>query len=703
MAAPDFSGDVELFGSAAELRARFGRSTGGASRGLSGASSWASGAASWLESPPTGAGASLRVGGAAASGSRALGWSAGSAPQWVERWVFADGLPLRTRPESTASTLALLDRNERVFVTNTAAVPRSSPSAIFVEVQTADRSPVLTGWMPLHWLSVGTTHDSSGQVNLSLRYGLLGRQLSDVISGAFYSGCNKYPDIPHDSRVAWQGPPALSNPGSIPYARRYDCGELPVGDVVSASWKSVRDETINVPPVDLPGLQIVPGSLTIPVQHSRLPQQTRGSYSVQELNAAQPFNSAAPTRTHESYRVHPDHALLDDYVRVHDTDAWYKVSWTPPASAPHAVGDAFVNVCFQLPGGQIRGAPIPTDIHIDGLVSESRVTGIDWGRVEYSSFNLCATVSIRDVRHLGTRGLDYLHAEQNPFRVEVLNASLRGLDIWVRDTPDVSGNFAPLHYNVALGLESFLHNLLTHDAVPLLFDLFMRYRLEDLAVDLLSDFATRLEAALPDPDAPLDGACDLLPGAWSTAASSFYPLYLHCREAAQAASTSVFTNTALERQQLCYSPGARARAFDGKLWDDDEHDEVEMEYEHAQTGLNVPVTMPRPFWLGCGPRFSAQTTAMGGYWPLLSCMGKVADDAVNYQWSTARTNEEMEGVCTTPAAGLLCQVYGDGEDLDAMWTARYGVSPNLGGIFGYCAWYEELTRPDDDGYGFQSN
>ena len=54
----------------------------------------------------------------------------------------------------------------------------------------------------------------------------------------------------------------------------------------------------------------------------------------------------------------------------------------------------------------------------------------------------------------------------------------------------------------------------------------------------------------------------------------------------------------------------------------------------------------------------------------------------------------MRSRCLTPAVGLLCELYGEGEDLIEMWSEELGVEPNLDGYTSFCDWYDTLTAPD---------
>ncbi len=101
---------------------------------------------------------------------------------------------------------------------------------------------------------------------------------------------------------------------------------------------------------------------------------------------------------------------------------------------------------------------------------------------------------------------------------------------------------------------------------------------------------------------------------------------------------------------------------------------------------------------GCEVEAELQTTVMSGYEDLLECAGAVFDEGVNYRRSMGWIQGQLQSRCLIPTVGFLCDAYGEGDDLVDLWSEELGAEPNVGGIFGFCGWYEDLTTPDTPDY-----
>ena len=75
-------------------------------------------------------------------------------------------------------------------------------------------------------------------------------------------------------------------------------------------------------------------------------------------------------------------------------------------------------------------------------------------------------------------------------------------------------------------------------------------------------------------------------------------------------------------------------------------------------------------------------------------MRDVFDEGVNYRKSTNWMQNKLQQRCLTPAVGMLCDAYGEGDDLVELWTDELGFEPNVDGVFNFCNWYDSLTAPD---------
>jgi hypothetical protein len=96
----------------------------------------------------------------------------------------------------------------------------------------------------------------------------------------------------------------------------------------------------------------------------------------------------------------------------------------------------------------------------------------------------------------------------------------------------------------------------------------------------------------------------------------------------------------------------------------------------------------------CGVAATVDTTVLSGYEDLLDCAAGVFNEGMNYRKSMSWISSQSQSRCLTPAVGLLCELYGEGDDLVAMWSQMLGVEPDLDGYTNFCAWYDSLTAPD---------
>ncbi|RIL06190.1 MAG: hypothetical protein DCC71_07810 [Proteobacteria bacterium] len=70
-------------------------------------------------------------------------------------------------------------------------------------------------------------------------------------------------------------------------------------------------------------------------------------------------------------------------------------------------------------------------------------------------------------------------------------------------------------------------------------------------------------------------------------------------------------------------------------------------------------------------------------------------EGVNYRKTAAWIRNTAQQRCLVPAVGLMCELYGEGEDLESMWSEPLGGAvPDLAGYTNFCDWYDSLTAPD---------
>ncbi|MGH0033827.1 MAG: hypothetical protein ACQGVK_02225 [Myxococcota bacterium] len=637
-------------------------------------------------------------GGGGGGGVGGVGGLTGGGPALPVRYAMSDGLELRTLPDFGGSLAMELLQGDRVFVLDTLPVPGSG-GHVFVEVQVADRSPYPTGWFPLHWLLKVDPQSSADTLDPKATYGLFGRLARDFIQERFWKGCNTYPVFPHDATF-FQTPTVVDV--SIPEATRYDCGELPLGAIENDTTKYISTYEFSTPSyhydvagIDLLHIDSIP--LEIPIELYRLPWQTRGDdYAMLDLSSGwyQQFDdSNADVVEHSRYARTPG-VLEEDAVRVHDTDFWYNLGFEPPAGVEDIGAEAYLNVCMALPGTRIRGGLSPMDVSIHSVAATSHVEGVSWGAFDLSPFRLCATAAVST--EPGDPAGDFTTGPQSPLRLRLLRASLHGLSIEMVEGLQLYGHFAGVHGVALLALTEFLNGVLQETGVlGLVFDAYFEEGLEARLLSWLNDMAATLAQGLPDPDAELADACDLMPAAYASPTHRYYPIYRHCQDAVQAASVQLATNSD-EAASACHAdPNAYGRANDVTSFTSPEDDEDL--YYVDQGGASPQATVvERPWWNACGLESEIDTVVPDDYWPVLECAAVTLEDALNYQMSSGSAQNRLRSECLIPTVKLLCDWYGEGDDLIELWSA--GGAPATGNTFGFCDWYADLTAPDTPDY-----
>lgn len=607
----------------------------------------------------------------------------------VPRFVAHDGLALYAEPDVTSDVLLTMQRADRVFVMPEA--PVLAGGQVFVRAQAADRAPYPVGWIPLHWLytvPVATTQDT---LDVSLRYGLIAKKISSFMQDTFYRGCDEMPAYPQEEG---QDAPELVDTDGIPASERYDCGELPVGDIYSTTRKRIQTVPLDTPAVDTKVLKIDAMHFDVPIDLYRLDEQTRGDdYAIADLRTAYGSTFSPDVEAIRLYNQFPD-VEHDEKVRVHPSDAWFQLSRTAPAGVDHEGALAYVNACFALPGGKLRAATFGVDITIDGPFSSSHVEAISLGAMEFSSFRVCTTAAVEE-RH-GDLGSVVSNEAPSYLRIQFLRATLSGVELRYVEGVNLFGDFSDTHELLLGSLLGLLNEVMTSNAFnlgPFLWSHFVEEKLEDRLYAALVDVGLRLENALPNPEQALHTACDrLMPASYAQPSSPYYPLYLQCQE-----STHVAT---IEPQPLpewssCFDGEGFARANDGRRWKSGGADS----YVYA-TGESTPAhpggieVIERPWWVnGCRFAVEVETRAAEPFWPVLECAAKTTDRRLNDD-ALAGLGGVLGSECQLPAVKMLCDLYGDGDDLVAMWTDTLGFVPPVNGALGFCGLYDAL-KPDD--------
>lgn len=639
------------------------------------------------------------------------GLSIGTGDTSAVRYVSNDDLPLFSAPDFDAEVELELQRGERVFVFDT--LPVVSSNALFVEIQLPDRDVSAVGWVPLAWLyetSVSTSRDS---LDFRASYGLFSKQIANFVDSAFYAACDGYPVYPHNAGVL--GP--QFNPNLLPSDANYRCGEYPVGDTYSSSHKRITTLDFETPSFHHDGtlfnvnIEAIP--LSIPIDMLRLDGQTRGdNYAMRDLSTAWSPAGSADVEEFRLYSRFPNHERqvpfeVEDEVRVHDTDFWFNVSHEAPAGVT-ADADAYINACFYLPGSTLQGQRVDTNIKLTTKSVATRVshiTGIEFGSVEFSRFRVCttATVSQRADESDSDGVIDQYapNAMPGPLVVRFVRGVIEDIDVEYKGGIKLYGSFDSLHGALLTTATNVLNDVLIngvpfsikgHDmsggAGPMLWQGWMKGALEKELLNQLDVIAARLTGSLPDPDGALSRACDLImPDSYSQIESPFYPLYQQCLEATRDVDIDAIVPPM--GPSSCYEPGNYARVSDGKnWWSDTDTDDT---YYYGD-GINDVLAIDRPFWVnGCGIRSRVETEVMSEWWPLLECMAEVLDRDVNYGKTSGQVSANMQNECLVPAVKMLCDLYGEGDDLMDMWLGE-DADFDVPNTFNFCAYYEELTK-----------
>jgi len=607
----------------------------------------------------------------------------------VPRFVAHDGLALYAQPSVAAATLMTMERADRVFVMPEA--PVLAGGQVFVRAQAADRAPYPVGWIPLHWLytvPIATTEDT---LAVSLRYGLVAKKISTFFAENFYRGCDAMPGYPQD---AWENAPTLVDAASIPASERYQCGELPVGEIASATRKRIATAPFDTPEVDEKLLKIDGMHFDVPIDLYRLDQQTRGDdYEIADLRTAYGSTFHSDVETIRLYNQFPD-VEHDEKVRAHPSDAWFQLSHSAPAGVEHQGALAYVNACFVLPGGRLRAATFPVDITLQGPLSSSHVEAISLGALDFSSFRVCTTAAVEELQGdigsvVSNEGAPYL-------RIQFLRATLSGVDVEFIEGVTLFGDFSDNHELLLGTLVGLLNGVMTsdaHDFGGFLWRNFFEAKLEQRLLAALVDVGLRLQDALPNPEAALHTACErLMPDAYKSPASPHYPLYLQCLESTQGAA---ITPEPLPEWSSCFDGDGFARANDGRRWKSG----GSTTYVYA-TGEATPAhpggieAIERPWWVnGCRFEVEVETRAAEPFWPVLECAAKTTDRRLNDD-ALSGLGAALGSDCQLPAVKMLCDLYGDGDDLAGMWSESLGFVPDVDGAFGFCGLYDSL-KPDD--------
>lgn len=650
--------------------------------------------------------------GAANGGTGTLG--APSAARWVERFVCCDGFSLLSsaplppqNPFSPTNLGPALARNERLLVFDDLPIVSGQQVLVPVQRTTGARE---RGYFPLFWLYQRAAPEAAGQLFGEASYMLMAEQLYNVAQDTFYAACDGINPLGGEVPIT----------ASLPADRRYACGEYPAGDTSKIltrdgkqykllfllaqeldyqSWEnpetsigySITD--LGAPPIDF----------GIPIYLGRVASQQRSASDYEIRNLATGVVVKTPTYSQTPYAA-------QDAARVHPMDWWFRFGYPGGVEHPTEVEFEFQ---LHLPGVEILAAPFHKVIIIrtKGLVErETRISDISLGRIRVDAIPV--RVRGRLVRSSPTGTLVAPGGGAPRARIEFTDfALLRTPVITFPDSVEIAfSQRDPLHdavidatLNVLNGL---LHSSLGGQVGALLWESYVEKSLVGQVESLMRDIAPRLSWALPRADEKLIAACDrLFPAAQKTTASPFYALYRECLGVAGSAVLHLFHDDGVNTEGS--QPQFAQVAAGGVNWGlegTEKHYFPPIGFENESV-----VTLQRPAWARYDPQYQGSTytsgkavtssldlTANEDYWPLLQCLAATTMRVFNYDpnASPGALGAQLRAGCLEAGVETACRLYGDSEDLLQIWEDRWGGRPPDRGYTSYCAWLEEMRRPD---------
>jgi hypothetical protein len=634
-----------------------------------------------------------------------------SVPQ-ITRYVGHDDLPLYAAPDFDAAEVATLRFGERVFVQP--ELPTVVGDNVFVRVHAPDHAPMFpTGYLPLYWLYESPPSRTADSLTFQTSYGLMSRAVTEAIRATFYTGCDPYPQVAHEQTL-YGGIP-MFDPSTVasPMAR-YECGEYPVGWTAYRTLKLLDNHEFTTPAVKQGGtfeVDLEAMTFTVPLRMTRLQGQTRGApYEIRDLRTG--AGGPAKTTSNSLYvpkatpmgasnsAVMYDLPVADDAVRVHGTDAWFNVSFDPPAGVTDEA-DAYVNLCIRLPGSEVRTGTVHTDIVFttQGKTKRakertSHIQALALGGMVFSPMTVCATATLVEPRGsvTGPHGAaDLAAGTPAPLVVRFVRATIDDVTVQHTGILEVFGKLDPVHDWFIGQLTSVINGVLKSDiGGPLLWQGLLKNGLEQTLLTQLDSLAAQLQANLVDPVPMLRQACDtLMPDSFGDVSSRYHLLYRQCRDAGASAGVELIAEVSPNLVQQCHDPEAYARVSEGAVWRSSDDRSIVLT---TGSGDHASQVLHRPHWVGCALPSTMSTSVLSDWWPLLRCMEEIVDHDVNHGRTISQMRDRLRNDCQVPAVKLLCDAYGEGADLRAMWSAAHGINPPIGPYAGFCGLYRELTK-----------
>ena len=248
-------------------------------------------------------------------------------------------------------------------------------------------------------------------------------------------------------------------------------------------------------------------------------------------------------------------------------------------------------------------------------------------------------------------------------------------------------------------------------------------QIAEALLDTLNDLKPKLTKTFGTPRTLASNACgSIMPGSYKSMLSPFYAFYLNCRDFANTLTEVGFIDPSplpvSKGASFSQSPDLWANAnVAGLYWGEKKTQAVPCpDYSCSD------MIYERPWWASYDPhyawssenggekfdpgsynyvspyggrvRYQATGRTIQPYWYFLQCLIPAADKEINRNphLSAYQLGENVKEACMLPALETACELYGEGDDLEAQWEARWGIVPSISGYLFYCAWAEELRN-----------
>ena len=668
----------------------------------------------------------------------------GSEQNYVLRYVCCSQLPIIQDPQlapdqlfSDNNIVAIPKQDEAVAVFDD--LPIYNGKQIFVRVQRS-QGQHLWGYFPLFWLHEHPSPVEPTEVHANASYMAIARGIRTLIEEGFYQGCNQ----PH---------PAGGEPWDVPdEAGAYQCGEFPLGsadDVIQVQGHNFRylthidrveePQTIDPPQeaIDYPRFGFwdndpVEGvDLHIPFYIGPLATQRRANdeYNLVELTDPK-YQFYARTYWQS------DEAQADENVRVHPMD-WYFKTYYPDDASDHPK-EVHFSIIAELPGFEVYSPWFEKEIVLfynGGLLGgykEARTSEISLGgmRMDELPLRIDGKVTLKTaqngdpvddfVQNLGYVGVEFTDVQF--LRVPAITF-YDGIRLKFKK---MESSLLNLAIDLLVGTLNGVLGSGTENGSfgGLLFWQAAQGDLRDDILDQLKDFAPTLTQIFGDPRSRATDACStVMPAAYKTPLSPYFAFYRNCVDFAGTINDLSFINPPDVPVQAAgsfsESSDAYAQVNLGAIpWGSAETGSKTYFCPSSDSPDGCSITFQRPWWARFDPHYviGAELFTPGGYsyyWGtgvraaarasgetvaayshFLSCLIPETDSAYNYNpWITQQTLQgKLQTACQLPALETACELYGEGEDLDALWEARWGYTPNLSGYANFCARAEALRN-----------